>query len=109
MANHMIMAVMSPLVTMYDRAMDVPWMAARMAESFGFDIGCNMQVNHIDNYFDTSKTSNRHNNIPYTKQSTIKHDTNVNKTDSYALKLLKSVMKQAQNRKTNNLQGLNPI
>ena len=37
MANYWIMAVMSPLVTMYDRAMDVPWMAARMAESFGLN------------------------------------------------------------------------
>ncbi len=75
----------------------------------GLDIGCNIQDNHIDNYFESIKTTNHHNNIPNTKQSTIKHDTNVNKTDSYALRLLKSVMKQAQNRKKSNLLGLNPI
>jgi hypothetical protein len=36
-ANHMIMAVMSPWVTMYDRAIDVPWTAAKMAESLGLN------------------------------------------------------------------------
>jgi hypothetical protein len=37
MANHTIMAVMLPWVMMYDRAMDVPWMVARIAESFGLN------------------------------------------------------------------------
>ena len=78
---------------------------------FGFNVGCNIQDNTIDNYFDTTKSTNHYNknNNILTKQSTIKHDTNVNKTDSYALKLLKSVMKQAQNRKRSKLMGLNPI
>ena len=82
----------------------------------GFGVGCldidyNKQDTLIDDYLDTTKSTNHYNknNNILTKQSTIKHDTNVNKTDSYALKLLKSVMKQAQNRKRSKLMGLNPV
>jgi len=37
MANHIMVAVMSPWLTMYARPTDAPWIAAKTAESFGLN------------------------------------------------------------------------